>query len=151
VPLSVQIVTPERVVFSEENVDSVTVPGADGELTILPSHAPLMTLLQPGALTLRRNNDENDIALSGGFLEVRDDELVILADTAERSEEIDQQRAEEARVRAADRLSTREDTLDIARAAAALERATARLRVIERRRRRPSRPERPGSTQPPQV
>jgi F-type H+-transporting ATPase subunit epsilon len=147
VPLTVQIVSPERVVFEEENVDSVTLPGGDGELTILPSHAPLMSTLAPGALTLRRGNEEVDIALSGGFLEVRNDKVVILADTAERSDELDQERAEEARRRAAARLATQEDALDIARAVAALERATARLKVIERRRRRPGR----GPTPPPQV
>ena len=147
-PLTVQIVTPERIVFSEENVDSVTLPSAEGELTILPRHAALMTTLLPGALTLRRGGEETDIALSGGFLEVRDNKVVILADTAERSDELDQERAELARRRAADRVATQEDALDIARAVAALDRATARLKVIERRRRRPTRP---GPQQPPQV
>jgi F-type H+-transporting ATPase subunit epsilon len=137
-PLKVEIITPERVVFSEEGVESVTLPGSEGELTILPRHAPLMTALAPGALTLRKGGEETDIALSGGFLEVRQDKVVILADTAERSDELDAARAEEARRRALDRLATREDNLDVARAAAALERATARLRVIERRRRRPA-------------
>ncbi len=137
-PLSLQIVTPERVVFSEEAIDSVTVPGSEGELTILPQHAPLMTALQPGPLVFRRGEDETDVALSGGFMEVREDKVVILADTAERSEEIDIARAEEARRRAAALLATREGEIDIAATMAALERASARLRVIERRRRRPA-------------
>ncbi|HXH21462.1 MAG TPA: F0F1 ATP synthase subunit epsilon [Dehalococcoidia bacterium] len=135
-PLKLQIVTPERVVFEESGVDSVTLPGSEGELTILPRHAPLMTALRPGALTFRRGGVETDVALSGGFLEVRDNKVIVLADTAERSDEIDIARAEEARRRAAARLATREDTIDVARAMAALERATARLKVIERRRRR---------------
>ena len=146
-PLKVEIVTPERVVFSEENVDSITVPGSEGELTILPRHAPLMAMLRPGALTLRRAGEEIDIALSGGFFEVRDNNVIILADSAERSDELDQERAEEARRQAAASLATQEDTIDVARAVAALERATARLKVIERRRRRPTRPGAP----PPQV
>lgn len=139
-PLTVKIITPERVVFSEEGVDSVTLPGSEGELTILPSHAPLMTSLRPGALRFRRAGEETDVALSGGFLEVRSNNVTVLADTAERSDEIDAQRAEEARRRAAERLASREGTLDIARAMAALERAEARLKVIERRRRRGGQP-----------
>jgi F-type H+-transporting ATPase subunit epsilon len=143
-PLSLQIITPERIVFVENDVDSVTLPGSDGELTILPSHAPLMTGLQPGPLTLRKGGEEVDVALSGGFLEVRDDRVVILADTAERSDEIDAARAEEARERAAAQLATREGLMDIAFVTAALNRAQARLRVVERHRRR-----RPPTGQPP--
>jgi F-type H+-transporting ATPase subunit epsilon len=135
-PLELQIVTPERVVFAEQGVDSVTIPGSEGELTVLPSHAPLMTALQPGALVFRKGGQEIDVALSGGFLEVRNDKVVILADTAERSDEIDAARAEEARQRAAAELATREGEVDIAAAMAALGRAQARLRVVERRVRR---------------
>jgi F-type H+-transporting ATPase subunit epsilon len=136
-PLSLQIITPERVVFEEENVDSLTVPGADGELTILPEHAALMTALRPGPVVMRRGGEEIDLALSGGFMDVRNDKIILLADTAERSEEIDQARAEEARRRAQERIASRDTTIDFARALAALERAQARLRVTERRRRRP--------------
>ena len=143
-PLNLQIITPERIVFVEDDVDSVTLPGADGELTILPSHAPLMTGLQPGPLTLRKGGEEVDVALSGGFLEVRDDRVIILADTAERSDEIDAARAEEARERAAAQLASREGLMDIAFVTAALNRAQARLRVVERRRR-----SRPPTGQPP--
>ena len=142
-PLSLQIITPERIVFEEDGVDSVTLPGADGELTVLPHHAALMTALRPGPVVFRRGSVEIDLALSGGFLEVRDDKLTVLADTAERSEEIDLARAEEARRRAQERLQTREGQMDIARAMAALERAQARIRVSERRRRRPAGAPRP--------
>ena len=135
-PLTLQIITPERVVFSEEGVQSVTIPGAEGELTVLPSHAPLMTELLPGPLVFRKAGQETDVALSGGFLEVRDDKVVVLADSAERSDEIDAARAEEARQRAAEALATREGEVDIAAAMAALMRAQARVRVAERRRRR---------------
>jgi len=147
VPLTLQIITPERVVFQEEGVDSVTLPGVEGELTVLPSHAPLMTALRPGALMFRKAGEEIDVALSGGFLEVRDDKVIVLADSAERSDEIDLARVEEARQRAAAQLATREGEMDVARAMAALERAQARLRVVERRRRR-----RPGGPPtPPRV
>jgi F-type H+-transporting ATPase subunit epsilon len=142
-PLTLEIITPERIVFNEEGVDSVTLPGSEGELTILPSHAPLMTALRPGALYFKKGGQEVDVALSGGFLEVRDNRVTVLADTAERSDEIDAARAEEARRRAANQLATREGEIDIARAMAALERAQARIRVAERRRRRPGGPPAP--------
>jgi F-type H+-transporting ATPase subunit epsilon len=137
VPLTLQIVTPERVVFSEEGVDSVTLPGSEGELTVLPSHAPLMTELSPGPLTFRKGGVETDVAVAGGFLEIRDDRVVVLADVAERSDEIDAARAEEARERARQVLAGGEGTVDVAATMAALMRAQARLRVVERRRRRP--------------
>ena len=136
-PLTLQIITPERIVFQEEDVESLTVPGADGELTILPEHAALMTALKPGPVVMRRGGEEIDLALSGGFMEVRDDKIILLADTAERSDEIDAARAEEARQRAQERMASHDTAVDFARALAALERAQARLRVTERRRRRP--------------
>ncbi|HWO74231.1 MAG TPA: F0F1 ATP synthase subunit epsilon [Dehalococcoidia bacterium] len=137
-PLTLQIITPERVVFEETDVASVTLPGIEGELTVLPSHAPLMTELRPGPLLFRKGGEEIDVALSGGFLEVRDDKVVVLADTAERSEEIDQARAEEARRRAQAALAEARGDVEIAAVMAALQRAQARLRVVERRRRRPT-------------
>lgn len=151
-PLTLQIVTPERVLIEEADVASVTITGSEGEITILPSHAPLMTELRPGPLLFRKGTDEVDVALSGGFLEVRDDKVVVLADTAERSDEIDQARAEEARQRAQAALASREGEMDIAMVMAAMERAQARLRVIERRRRRgPDRgAPRPVAQQPPE-
>jgi F-type H+-transporting ATPase subunit epsilon len=135
-PLTLQIITPERVLIEEEGVASVTLTGIEGEMTILPSHAALMTELRPGPLYFRRGGDEVDVALSGGFMEVRDDKVVVLADTAERSDEIDLARAEEARQRAQNQLASREGDMDIALVMAALERAQARVRVAERRRRR---------------
>lgn len=136
-PLSLQIITPERIVFEEQDVESVTLPGIEGELTVLPSHSPLMTALQPGPVVFRKEGVETDVALSGGFLEIRDDKVVVLADTAERSDEIDAARAEAARQRAQTAIASREGEVDIAAAFAALSRAQARLRVVERRRRRP--------------
>jgi len=129
------IVTAERVVFSDD-VDMVIAPGVEGQLGILPHHAPLMTMLLPGELLVRKGGEEFFLAISGGFLEVRPDRIIILADAAERVEEIDIARAEEAKRRAEERLSERAPGLDMARAEAALRRSLARLKVVERRRRR---------------
>ena len=142
-PLKLRIITPERIVFDEENIESVTLPGAMGEMTILPQHAPIMTALRPGPVLFRRAGEDVDLALSGGFMEVRDDVVIVLADTAERSDEIDLARAEEARRKAQEELSDRQGTIDIARAMAALERAQTRVRVADRRRRRPGGAPRP--------
>jgi len=134
--IKLDIVTAERVVFSED-VDVVVAPGVEGQLGILPHHAPLMTTLQPGELRVKRGGEEFSLAISGGFLEVRPDRIIILADTAERAEEIDVARAEEAKRRAEERLSERHAAgLDEARAEAALRRSLVRLRVAEARRKR---------------
>jgi len=135
-PLRVDIVTAERLVFSDEGVDEVVAPGSEGELTVLPMHAPLLTMIKPGLMRLIKGGEEVDMAITGGFLEVRDDRVTILADAAERAEEIDVVRAEEARRRAERRLEERVSEEDLARAAASLQRALLRLKVAERRRRR---------------
>jgi F-type H+-transporting ATPase subunit epsilon len=134
--LKLDIVTAERIVFSED-VDTVIAPGAEGQLGILPHHAPLMTILQAGELVVRRETKEDVLAISGGFLEVRPDRVIVLADSAERAEDIDVSRAEEARKRAEERLRDRQiEGLDEARAEAALQRAVARLSVAEKIQRR---------------
>jgi len=129
------IVTAERVVFSDD-VDVVVAPGIEGQLGILPHHAPLMTMLQPGELLIRKGGEEFSLAITGGFLEVRPDRVVILADAAERAEEIDIARAEEAKRRAQEQLSRRAPDADAARTEAALRRALMRLEVAQRRRKR---------------
>ena len=132
----IDIVTAERVVYSAE-ADVVIAPGVEGQLGILPHHAPLMTILQAGELVVRRGGEENSLAISGGFLEVRPDRVIVLADQAERAEEIDIARAEEARKRAEQRLADRHAPgLDAARAEAALRRALIRLTVAEKIQRR---------------
>jgi len=133
--IRLDIVTAERVVYSEE-VDVVVAPGVEGQLGILPHHAPLMTMLQPGELQFRKGGEEFSLAITGGFLEVRPDRIIVLADAAERAEEIDIARAEEAKRRAEERLSHRIPEADAARAEIALRRALARLKVVEKRRRR---------------
>jgi len=133
--IRLDIVTAERVVFSEE-VDVVVAPGIEGQLGILPHHAPLMTTLQPGELRVRQGGEEFSLVISGGFLEVRPDRVIVLADAAERAEEIDISRAEEAKRRAEERLKQPTPVADHARVEASLRRALARLEVVQRRRKR---------------
>ena len=134
--LKIDIVTAERVVYSAE-ADIVIAPGVEGQLGILPHHAPLMTILQAGELVVRKGGEEESLAISGGFLEVRPDRVIVLADQAERAEEIDIARAEAARKRAEQRLADRHATgLDATRAESALRRAVARLSVADKMQRR---------------
>jgi F-type H+-transporting ATPase subunit epsilon len=130
--IKLDIVTAERVVYSGD-VDMVIAPGVEGQLGILPHHAPLMALLQAGELVARKGGQDEILAISGGFLEVRPDRVIVLADAAERAEEIDMARAQAARKRAEDRLRDRKAIgLDEATAEAALKRAIARLSVAEK-------------------
>ncbi|HVC80953.1 MAG TPA: F0F1 ATP synthase subunit epsilon [Chloroflexota bacterium] len=135
--LNVQLVTAERKVVDEQ-ADMVIAPGGAGEIGILPRHIPLITTLKPGELRVRRGQEEQLFAVGGGFLEVRNieqgSEVIILADSAERAEDLDAVRAEEAKKRAQQFLADQSTTVDAAAAAAALQRALVRLRVIERRR-----------------
>ena len=134
--IKLDIVTAERAVYSDE-VDVVVAPGIEGQLGILPHHAPLMTMLQPGELRLKKGGEEISLVITGGFLEVRPDRVIVLADAAERVEEIDVARAEEAKRRAEERLHKRHAPgVDEARAEASLRRALVRLDVVEKRRKR---------------
>ena len=134
-----EIVTAEKVVYSAD-VDVVVAPGIEGQLGILPHHAPLMTMLQPGELLVRKDGEEELIFISGGFLEVRVDKLVVLADTAEKAEEIDVDRAEAARRRAEERLAQYTGDVDLERARASMLRSLVRLKVAEKRRKKRGRP-----------
>ncbi len=134
--LRVDIVTAERVVFSEEDVDLLVVPGIEGELGVLPLHAPLLTTIQPGVLRVVKGGEETTMAITGGFIEVRENRVTILADAAERGEEIDVAQVEAARRRAEESLASREATVDMVQAEMALKRALVRLKAAERMRRR---------------
>jgi F-type H+-transporting ATPase subunit epsilon len=123
-------------VFADD-VNEVVAWGMEGQLGILPHHAPLMTMLQPGDLLIKKENGDEYLAISGGFLEVRPDKVIILADACERAEEIDIARAEAARRRAEATLKERPPEVDTFAAEAALRRSLARLKVAERRRRKP--------------
>lgn len=131
----VEVIAAERVVYSGE-ADIVVAPGAAGQLGILPRHAPLLTQLVPGDLVIRDGSEETVLAVGGGFMEVGRNRVVVLADSAERADEIDIARAEEAIRRAREYLAERGPTVDAARAEAALSRALGRVRAVERARRR---------------
>ena len=134
--MTLEIVTPERLAFEGE-VDSVNCPGIEGELGILPHHAPLVSTLGVGELVIRRGGEEEFFAIAGGFLQVRPDKVVVMAETADMASEIDVQKAEEARREAERALAEGSgEPADLARARAALQRALLRIQVAERRRHR---------------
>ncbi len=131
--LEVEIVTGERVVFTETDVDMVIAPGGAGTLGILPQHAPLITTLTLGELRIKKGGAEQSILVYGGFMEVADDKVLVLADSAERAEEVDVERAETARRRAEESIAGRQTTMDLEEAQASLRRANLRLRIGQRR------------------
>ena len=134
-PLQFEILTAERRVYADE-VDMVVAPGQLGELGILPNHAPLLSPLQPGELRIKKGGEEIDIAVSGGFVEMFQNKLTVLADAAERADEIDVERAEKAMARAQERIKSGGSDADLAVALAAIRRSQLRMKVAERRRRR---------------
>ena len=135
-PLTLEIVTAERVVFQDDNVDMVVAPTVDGQVGILPRHAPLLTVLQVGELRVCTGADEQSIVVAGGFMEVLNNKVTILADAAERSEEIDVASAEDARRRAEQTLENKGQGRDLAAAELAMRYNMVRLRVGSRRGRR---------------
>jgi F-type H+-transporting ATPase subunit epsilon len=134
-PIRVEIVSQDRPVF-EGDVDIVVAPGEDGEMGILPHHAPLLTTLKPGVLKVRTGTREEVFAISGGVMEVQPALVTVLADAAERADEIDISRAEEARQRAEASLAAGVPANSEAylAAEAALRRSNLRLQVARRRR-----------------
>ena len=141
-PLRVQIVTAEREVLSEDGVDMVVAPGSEGVVGILPRHAPLLTTLQPGVIRIKKGGSEEAMSVGGGFLQVARDQVLILADSAERADEIDEARAEEGRRRARETLAESiisGQRLQAETARFALRREEARIQVV-RRHRGPERP-----------
>lgn len=134
-PIRVEIVSQDRPVF-EGDVDIVVAPGADGEMGILPHHTPLLTTLKPGILRVRTQGREEVFAISGGVMEVQPTIVTVLADAAERADEIDVSRAEEARRRAEASLAAGVPPNSEAylAAEAALRRSNLRLQVARRRR-----------------
>ncbi len=130
--LQLEIATPMRLVVSD-TVDEVVAPGSEGSFGVLRGHAPFLTTLGIGELTYRKGRNEYHLAVAGGFAEVRNDKVIVLADAAERPEEIDRERAERARQRAEQRLGGRtQEEIDYVRCSAALLRALTRLHVAGR-------------------
>ncbi|MGB9716116.1 MAG: F0F1 ATP synthase subunit epsilon [Thermodesulfovibrionales bacterium] len=129
--LRLEIVTPDGLIFNGE-VDEVTASGSEGEFGVLPGHAPFLTTLKIGMLTARKGNEVMYFFVNSGYAEVGPDKVVVLADSAERAEDIDVERAKAAMKRAEERLKKREE-IDFARAESALERATMRIQIAEKR------------------
>ena len=132
---TLEIVTPERLAYSD-TVDAVVCPGIEGELGILPHHAPLLSTLGFGELRIRKGGQEEYFAIAGGFLQVRPDKVVVMAETADLASDIDLERAQQARREAERTLETAaNEPADLAAARAALQHALLRIRVAERRHR----------------
>jgi F-type H+-transporting ATPase subunit epsilon len=134
-PLLLEIVTPERLAYSD-TVDSVQLPGSEGELGVLPHHAPLVSMLGVGELRIRKGGTEESFAIVGGFLQVRPDRVVVMAETADMASEIDLEKAQQARREAEQLIETgSSEPMDLAAARAQLQQSLLRIRVAERRHR----------------
>jgi F-type H+-transporting ATPase subunit epsilon len=133
--IQLEIVTPERAVVREE-VDELQVPGSEGYLGVLPGHTPLLATLGIGELWYRKGSETVHLAILGGFVEVLPDRVTVLAHTAELAHDIDVARAEAAKIKAEQRLSTPSADLDMERARLALMRSLIRLQVASRARTR---------------
>lgn len=136
-----EITTPERTVYSD-TVDEVILPTLNGEIGILPNHIPLVSVIKPGEIRIKKGSEESSLAVSGGFIEVQPNKVIVLADTAERAEDIDEARAEEARRRAEDMAKEkRVDAREFAAISAKIEKELSRLKVVRRiRKNRPIKP-----------
>src|SRR6266481_8112027 len=130
-PLLLEIVTPERLAYSD-TVDAVNLPGIEGELGVLPHHAPLVSMLGVGELRIRKGGSEEAFAIVGGFLQVRPDRVVVMAETADMASDIDLEKAQEARREAEKAIETGfVEGADLAAARASLQQALLRIRVAE--------------------
>ena len=132
-PLHLEIVTAERLVLSDD-VDQVNAPTKDGRVGILPRHMPLLTVLTEGELSIIKGGQRSEFAVYGGFMEVLPDRVTILADACDRSDEIDLERAEEARKRAEERIAQRKSDQEMALAEADLRRALLQIKMAKARR-----------------
>jgi len=131
--IHLDILTPEKVVFSD-SIETVTAPGSLGEFGVLPGHAALITTLETGEVAIKKDNREYWLAISGGFAEVGNDKVTILAEAAELAQEIDIKRAETAKIQAEEKLkSLSSDDSQFSEVALALKRATNRIKVSARK------------------
>ncbi|PIT90289.1 MAG: ATP synthase F1 subunit epsilon [Candidatus Komeilibacteria bacterium CG10_big_fil_rev_8_21_14_0_10_41_13] len=131
--INFKITTPEKIVY-EDQIDQVTLPTKMGEITVLPGHLPIVSSLKAGEILIKKDGQEVPLAVAGGFIELNHNQLVILADNAERAEEIDEIRAEEARQRVAKLIEEKKDQSDVdyTALAARMERELARLKVARK-------------------
>ena len=132
-PMRLEIITAEREVYADD-VDIVVAPGVEGQLGILPHHAPLMTALQPGEILIRKDGEPAYLAVTGGFMEVMANKVTILAEACEYSEEINEERAQAAMERARERMQNRSSDLELEQATISMRRAQVRLNIARRRR-----------------
>ena len=133
-----KILTPEKVAH-EDAIDALTIDTQDGPITVLPNHVPLVSVLKPGEMVVKKGDDEVVMAVLGGFLEVqKGSKVIVLADSAERAEDIDLEKAEEAKKRAEELAKEKlsQDDQDYARVAAALEKELAKIRVARKHKNR---------------
>ncbi|MBP9718270.1 ATP synthase F1 subunit epsilon [Candidatus Gracilibacteria bacterium] len=134
-----KIVTPERIVF-EDTVDAVVLPTTQGEITVLPHHIPLVSLLQAGIVRIKKGDEEIPLAVSSGVIEVNKKEIVVLADSADRADELEEEKIQRARDDAKKLMEEkRNDVEGFAEATAILERELARLKLVQQYRRHASR------------
>jgi len=132
--ISLKIITPERITYEGGDIEQATLPVSDGEVTILPNHRSYIASLKSGEVILRKQDEEIDLAISGGFIEFHDNELVVLADEAERAEDIDLEKAEEAKKRAENLKNKiiKTNEAEYARLAAILNKELAKIKVAKR-------------------
>ena len=135
--INLQIITPEKIAYKDK-ADQITLPTGDGEITILANHIPLISTMKHGELVIKNEGKEIPMAVCNGFIEVRRNCIIIMTDIAERVEEIDEKKAEEAKEKAKDLLKEKDRMSDVAfaDATALLEKSLARIRVARRRKRR---------------
>lgn len=133
VKIKFKIVTPEKIFFEEE-IDQITLPVTDGQVTILPNHRSYIASLRAGEISFKKDGEEIEMATSGGFIEFDNNKLIVLADTAERAEEIDVEKAEEAKKRAEELMRTRVkmDDEEYAKVAAAIEHESAKIKLARK-------------------
>ena len=130
--LHFEIITPEKVVYKDE-IDQITLPTADGEITILPGHIPLIAPTKPGEIALKKDGISRHIAVMSGFVETSENKVRLMADAAELAEEIDTRRAEEAKKRAEEAKANAKDQFEFSDATAAMERAITRIKIAKRK------------------
>jgi F-type H+-transporting ATPase subunit epsilon len=132
-PLELEVVTIEREVYTADDVDMVIAPGEDGVMGVMPRHEPMVVNLREGLLEIVRGDEREHLAIGGGFMEVHATKVIVMADVAERADEIDVERAERARKRAEKTLAEAPDRIEARKALADMRRASVRIKVARRR------------------